>query len=67
MLLWEALRVWPEDQPGPVQTENAQALRTQRLRYDTRCAALTKSGRRCRIRSRRDSDFCPFHDPTLWQ
>ncbi|MEE9293814.1 MAG: hypothetical protein V3W34_02460 [Phycisphaerae bacterium] len=33
--------------------------------YDTRCSAITQSGRRCRGKIRKGTDFCPFHDPAL--
>lgn len=39
--------------------------RVRRLPYDTRCAAITKSGRRCRGRVLPHADFCPFHHPDV--
>lgn len=36
-----------------------------RLPYDKRCAAKTKSGRRCRGRIREGTEFCAFHDPEV--
>jgi hypothetical protein len=41
------------------------AFRTQRLPFDRQCAAITRSGRRCRGKIRQGSDFCPFHDPRV--
>lgn len=64
-LLWEALRTVPEVRPGSPSNNGTEGLRIQRLRFDKRCTAVTKSGRRCRGRIRGDSDFCPFHDPAV--
>ena len=65
MLLWEVLSA-PE---GPVRDhgpgETTIALRAQRLPFDKRCTAITKSGRRCRGRIRPGADCCTFHDPRL--
>ncbi len=33
--------------------------------YDTRCAAKTKRGQRCRAKIRPGTDHCPFHDPAV--
>ncbi len=65
MLLWEFLTA--PIQNGTTQNTGLRAvvLRTQRLPYENRCAAITKSGRRCRGRIRRGSDWCVFHDPDL--
>ena len=63
MLLWEILRrnsilaIEPADHDVP--------RRVHRLAYDKRCAAITKSGRRCRGRILPDADFCPFHHPDV--
>jgi len=64
MLFWEALGVQsrPKDdnnQPSGVK----RAIRGPRLPYDQRCAAMTRSGHRCRGKIRLGADFCLFHDP----
>ena len=33
--------------------------------YDTRCAAKTKKGRRCRAKIRPGTNYCSFHDPAV--
>ncbi len=71
MLLWEILnRAERSVDDHPLEAENgirplAGLLRTHRLPYEKRCAALTKSGRRCRGRIREGSDWCLFHDPAI--
>jgi hypothetical protein len=64
MLLWEALRF---DTPKTIKHEqsNASVKTAARLPYETQCAALTKSGRRCRGKILRHSEFCLFHDPKV--
>lgn len=37
----------------------------RRLPYDTRCAAITKSGKRCKGKIREAKEYCCFHDPVL--
>ena len=64
-LLWETLVA---RSAGEQEVKSGSANRaggTRRLPYDKRCVAITKSGRRCRGRIRKDSEFCPFHDPAL--
>lgn len=65
MLFWETLNK-PKDRrvvdPNPGQSPT---FRPQRLPYDKRCVAITKSGVRCRGRIREETDYCPFHDPAL--
>jgi len=65
MLFWEALQRQMEK--GSRQTSGGveTARIVQRLPFDTRCAAKTKTGHRCRGRVRKGSDFCPFHDPAI--
>jgi len=71
MLLWEALGLPAKTESGAEDVEAKpvaqvkRAVRAPRLPTDTRCAALTKSGRRCRARIAEGSDFCPFHDPSV--
>lgn len=65
MLLWEALCV-SDKRPGPDPTaEGGPTVRSQRLPYDRRCSALTKTGTRCRGQIRGDGEFCLFHDPEI--
>jgi hypothetical protein len=62
-LLWEMLPVRMET-PTPPATECVKrAVRGPLLPYDQRCAALTKSGHRCRGKTIEGSDYCIFHDP----
>lgn len=65
MLLWEALcsNAAPGMQPGAPATSDPVVPR--RLPFDTRCAAITKSGRRCRGRIREGTEYCVFHDPAV--
>ena len=67
MLFWEILsrpntRPIHESVAHPV----ARPL-SQRLPYDTRCSTLTRSGKRCRGRVRKGSDFCTLHDPEIME
>lgn len=65
MLLWEMLEAAP---PRPRTSEEqapAGPARARRLPFDQHCCALTKSGRRCRGKVRKGSEFCVFHDPEL--
>lgn len=64
MLLWEKLSARAERaRAGPAGV--SPAVQASRLPYETRCAAVTKSGRRCRGKIHGDSDYCPFHDPAV--
>ena len=65
MLLWEFLTVPIENQTAQADQKSTIAPRLRRLPYDTRCSAITKSGRRCRGRILNGSDLCIFHDPVL--
>jgi len=62
MLLWEHLGV-PDQRASDHGTASAIAQQTQRLPFDLRCAAITKSGRRCRGRVLPHKECCVFHDP----
>ncbi len=65
MLLWELLskplmRIL--NQGG----ENPQSLPlSRRLPYETRCSTITKSGKRCKGKIRKGSEFCALHDPEV--
>ena len=65
MLLWEALAKPVKSDEAGAPAASQKLLRTHRLPYDTRCAAITKTGKRCKGRIRQGTDFCPFHDPRL--
>ena len=65
MLLWEALCETPADKIKKAATDPSAPLRVQRLPYETRCSAVTKSGRRCRGTARPGSETCVFHDPEV--
>lgn len=65
MLMWERLTsTVPVDENSSGRSLRVATV-TQRLPYDLRCCAITKAGKRCRGRIRKDTDFCPFHDPTV--
>ena len=38
---------------------------SKRLPYETRCSTITKSGKRCRGKIRKGSEFCALHDPEV--
>ena len=63
MLLWEVLAARRNakavSEPVSVEPER----HTQRLPFDTRCSATTKSGKRCQGRILKDREFCFCHDP----
>ncbi|MDO8629645.1 MAG: hypothetical protein Q7R41_04070, partial [Phycisphaerales bacterium] len=65
MLLWEMLTrpVVREANGGEAIGQTVPVM--MRLPYDTRCCVITKSGKRCRGRIRKDSDYCPLHDPAV--
>ncbi len=67
MLLWEMLNPVGEDAPAkPCEARTTPALETPvRLPFDTRCSAVTKSGKRCRGKIRPNMDVCVFHDPVV--
>ena len=65
MLLWESLCVPVTRTNELTDTKVAVTLKPQRLPYDTRCAATTKSGRPCRGKARPGGTWCVFHDPKL--
>ena len=65
MLLWEHLsRILPI---GAKKNDLADAPlpRSTRLPFDTRCAVITKSGRRCKGRIHKGGEFCALHDPQV--
>lgn len=73
MLLWERLRQISEDlnlanrdnRFEDATTVPVMAPKPQRSRFDKRCSATTKTGRRCRARINEGSEFCTFHDPNM--
>jgi hypothetical protein len=64
-LLWEALRGPVGNEPAEPARNGDSMARVERLPFDKRCVALTKSGKRCKGRIRNDSGFCVFHDPAV--
>lgn len=64
-LLWESLRAEPAEKSPPTMRPANRAGGNVRLPFDRRCAALTRSGKRCKGRIRNEGEFCPFHDPAL--
>ena len=64
MLLWEVLAVVAGLEPKKVETRTV-ALHSRRLPFDTRCAALTKCGDRCKGKVLKESHWCLFHDPVI--
>ena len=65
MLFWEALRKPIKNRTNGSNGNNAVKLHVPRLPFDTRCPALTKSGRRCRGKIHQGREWCIFHDPEL--
>ncbi len=65
MLLWELVTPTPPIESAGPAGEPAAAPQYRRLPYDTRCAARTKRGRRCRAKIRPGTDYCSFHDPAV--
>jgi hypothetical protein len=65
MLLWEMLTrpVVREANGGGAIGQTVPVM--MRLPYDTRCCVITKSGKRCRGRICKGSDYCPLHDPAV--
>lgn len=63
MLVWEVLR--QNSILGLHPAQPGVPRRVRRLPHDTQCAAITKSGRRCRGRVLPQADFCPFHHPDV--
>ncbi len=65
MLLWDLVTPTPPAESVSPGGEPAAPPKYRRLPYDTRCAAKTKKGRRCRAKIRPGTDHCPFHDPEV--
>lgn len=63
MLLWEYLAVPERDPKANGAAITLPAPQSVRLPYDTRCAALTKSGHRCKGRVLPERECCFCHDP----
>lgn len=65
MLLWELLsKPLMEILGEGADRQPAQPL-SKRLPYETRCSTITKSGKRCRGKIRKGSEFCALHDPEV--
>ncbi len=65
MLLWEMLTKVVVRDENAVASPGSVMPVAVRLPYDTRCCVITKSGKRCRGRIRKGTEFCPLHDPSL--
>ncbi len=65
MLMWERLTSTTMVDDGSGSGTVTIAAVSQRLPYDKRCSAITKTGRRCKGTIREGTDFCPFHDPSV--
>ena len=63
MLLWEHLAQANGTTHQTQDAPSAVVHQTKRLPFDLRCAALTRTGKRCRGRVLRGKDWCVFHDP----
>ena len=65
MLLWELLSK-PLTQILNQGDDNQRSLPlSRRLPYETRCSTITRSGKRCRGKIRKGSEFCVLHDPEI--
>ena len=65
MLFWEVVASPRTKIKISTKRESTVALRPKRLPFDTRCTAITKSGRRCRGRIYGEGMLCIFHDPAF--
>lgn len=65
MLLWEAVSTKTNGAKKNGSVRAFPLRQTKRLKFDVRCAATTKSGKRCKGRIRRGSEYCTFHNPAL--
>lgn len=65
MLLWEALATKPDEERLQARPQTPAPCHTQRLPFDKRCIASTKSGHRCKGKIYRDTEWCIFHHPEL--
>jgi hypothetical protein len=63
MLLWEHLGTMGRADAANDRAVSVVTRQTQRLPYDTRCAALNKSGKRCRGKVLPNREWCFCHDP----
>jgi len=60
MVFWEAIRRTHKLMPRSDRPRSV-----PRLPYETRCAAKTRTGHRCRGTVKSGSEFCLFHDPVV--
>lgn len=65
MLLWELLSKPLMQIVNENGDPKAGQPLSKRLPYETRCSTITKSGKRCRGKIRRGSEFCALHDPEI--
>ncbi len=64
-LLWETLAGGSSSKKRRKAMSDGKASRPPRLPFDTRCAGLTRAGKRCKGRIKAQSEFCSFHDPAM--
>lgn len=65
MLLWELLSKPLMRNLNEGGDEQQSLPLSRRLPYETRCSTITKSGKRCRGKIRKGSEFCALHDPEI--
>jgi len=65
MLLWELLSRPIVRVLGEAGDSQQSIPLSKRLPYETRCSTITRSGRRCRGKIRKGSEFCALHDPEV--
>jgi hypothetical protein len=65
MLLWEAVGGKKVPKAGVPTKVQAISTRLRSVQASDRCESITRSGRRCRCRKAKESQFCNFHDPQI--
>lgn len=63
MLLWELLSKPIINLISEQASQHASQPISKRLPFETRCSTITRSGKRCRGKIRKGSEFCALHDP----
>lgn len=65
MLLWELLSKPAMNLISEQGAHQSAQPLSKRLPYETRCSTITRSGKRCRGKIRRGSEYCALHDPEV--